>query len=162
MGRRRDARVIYDAGRQLLKVRFLLWLSVACAGGAVWGSVAVLTTEGGWPSATQIATAAFIALCGAAFLAGMWVYTRHYVCEIREAGTSELVLRFPGFVGSTERRYRRSDVRFEARRSGRAQAFSFDEGWAQPGITVDAPWIPVRVPDRRWPLIMDAQGWFRN
>lgn len=164
--RAREADVLYDAGRQLPKVRFIHWLSVLSAAGSLWGAAAIIRQTGNAgvppPALERWALALFVALAGAAFLAGMHLYSRHYLAEVRRAGPADLLMRFPRLLGTAERRYPRAAVRFGAERAGRARAVSVGDDVMSPGISVRAPWIPVYVPDRRWPLIMDAQGWFRR
>lgn len=159
----RDAEVVYDAGRQLPKVRGLMWLALASGAGgllAAW-NIAV-PASGGQPTAGSVLGGVLVGALSIGFPAGMQLYARHYVAEWRHVpGTSEVVLTFPGLIGSRTRRYQSSDLHVHRRHAGRATSMSSDADFS-PGITVDAPWYSLRVPDRRWPLILDAQGWFRD
>ncbi len=162
--------VLYDAGRQAWKVRALTWFAVCVAAGAVWWGVdlarhyGLAPADGGVlaPLATRIAVGCGVASIGVVFFAGMWVYARQYITQVRQVlGTDGLVIRtLGGFTGEREQCYASREVRFGRRHEDGAGMFSGDAPPAH-GTDVHAPWQAVRVPDRRLPLVLDAQGWFR-
>lgn len=152
---------IYRAGSQLLKVRAIMLMSLACAVAACWygwvifESYGLRPADGGVlaPLGTRIAFGGCLALLGLAFAAGMWLYARLYATRIgydEAAGT--LRIRTAGFLMGAETVHPQSDVIESDWVAGR-----FDDPG---GVLVDAPWIKLRLRDRRWPLIVDAQGRF--
>lgn len=149
---------IYDAGSQAVKVRALLWFSLACAAGTVWAGVGLARTFGLAPEAggvlaplpVRLAWGIGVASVGLAFLAGMLVYARCYAARVavdEEGGT--LHVSRVGFLGASTLVVPAERVRGSEFHPGRA-----DYG----GVSVSAAWDTVRVEGRRLPLILDAQG----
>lgn len=166
----RHADVVFDAGHQLRKVRFVMWLAVACAGAGTWWGWSLGQTYGLAPGdggvlaalPTRVAVGATVAGLGLLFASGMWLYGRQYIAEIRQGPASdELTVRTTQLVGTTARTYPASQVRLGRRHEGRASVHSLDNPFIE-GIRVHAPWRAVHVPGTRLPLILDGQGWFKG
>jgi hypothetical protein len=149
---------VYTAGRQLLKVRLLMWASVVALavcwwqGYALFESYGTRAADGGQlaPLAVRAAWGAGVAVLGVAFFLGMWLYGRHYVAAIRmDAAGGVVEIDTLGFVGARTMRISASAVHV-----GR-----FHEGYLQtPKVTVHAPWATLRVDGIGRTLIVDAQG----
>jgi hypothetical protein len=160
-----DPAVIFDAGRQALKVRFLMWLSLVCAAGAVYWGQDLLRTFGTRPAdggvlaplAVRIAWGGSVAALGLGFAFGMWLYGRYAIREILLI-PAERRLRIATyrFVGRRVETFEFSDVTGATARRDRFQAT--DVFGAPKGISVDAPWLAIRLRGRRWPLVLDLQG----
>ncbi len=152
---------VYRAGTQLLKVRAIMLFALACALGAIWWGWDLFQPHGLRPAdggalaplGTRLALGLGLAALGIAFAAAMWAYGRLYVSRLRyERGSDRLLVRTLGFVGGRETPYPASDVVSSTYVAGR-----YDNPG---GVSVDAPWMSLRMAGRRWPLIVDAQGVF--
>jgi len=152
---------IYRAGSQLIKVRAIMLLSLASAVAACWygwvifQSYGLRPADGGVlaPLGTRLAFGGGIALLGLAFAAGMALYGRLYATRIDyDEAAGALHIRTAGFVTGAESVHPVSDVLESDWMAGR-----FDN---PAGVSVDAPWIKLRLSGRSWPLIVDAQGRF--
>jgi hypothetical protein len=164
----RDADVLFDAGRQLPKVRFIMWLSAFCAVGATWWGVSLSQTlglapaDGGvlQPLGVRLAVGGGLAALGLLFFAGMLFYGRQYVAEVRQGSQpGELIIRTVRLVGTRAMTVPADGVGMGRRHEGRAATVSPDAPFGG-GITVHAPWRALRLPGRAFPLILDDQGWF--
>ena len=153
-------REIYRAGSQLLKVRAIMIASLACALGACWWGWDLFQTYGLRPAdggrlaslAVRLGLGLGVAALGIAFAAGMWAYGRHFVSALAyDEAAGALHVRTVGFAGSHETLLSASDVLGSAYLAGKS---SYGR------VSVDAPWMKVRVRGRRWPLIVDAKGEF--
>jgi hypothetical protein len=151
---------VYRAGSQLLKVRAIMMASLACALGACWWGWDLFQTYGLRPAdggvlaplPVRLALGLGLASLGIAFAAGMWAYGRNYVSALGyDEASGVLHVRTVGFAGSDETRYAASDVLGSDYHAGRS---SYGR------VSVDAPWMKVRIKGRRWPLIVDARGEF--
>lgn len=147
---------LFDAGQQRLSVLGLTVFSAACALGSTWAAWGIwhhmgLTPANGnqlspWPE--RLALAGFVAGFGWSFLGGMLVYLRCHVSRLVlvDADTIELQVLWPsrplqvGAHGGTQTQAH--EGRFEHRMA----------------ISVSAPWTSLRLPGRRLPFIIDAQG----
>jgi hypothetical protein len=152
---------IFRAGRQLVKVRIVMFASLVAAAAACWYGWDLFQTYGLRPADggvlaplwARLAWGLTVASLGLAFAAGMWVYGRDYAARIRldqEAG--DLLVYTVSFIGTIRSRHAAGDVRGSGRREGKLVT--------PHGISVDAPWLAVRIAGRRRPLIVDAQGHF--
>jgi hypothetical protein len=161
-----DSRVIFRAGPQEVKVRFLMLFSLACAGGAIYWGVdlerhyGLAAADGGAlaPLWQRLAWGGTVAALGVAFMAGMWVYGRYYVAEIsRLPAGGRLLLRTVTFFGSERHEIDAKDLTLGAHHAGRFTSVDPDN----PLLVkqrVNAPWRGIRLAGRRWPLILDLQG----
>ena len=159
--------VLFEAGRQAIKVRFIMLLSLACAAGALYWGVDILQTYGVAPADGGVlapvwqraALGLFVGGLGVAFAFGMWVYGRHYVVNIQliPGGTPRVRLRTMTFFGSEGHELDAADVRIGERHAGQLSVPDL----SNPGLDtfrVDAPWGAIHVRGRSWPLIIDLQG----
>jgi len=154
---------LYRAGSQLIKVRGLMLFSLLCALASAWWGWDLFRTYGSLPAdggvlaplPTRLAIGLGVASIGIAFAFGMWAYGRLYVSALGLDGAgSALRVRTVGFFGGREAALPLTDVLGSNYRAGEFT----DPG----GVSVNAPSISVRVKDRRWPLIIDAQGDFTD
>jgi hypothetical protein len=155
-------RPLFRAGRQLVKVRFMMLFSIAFAIGLLyWGHDMLLTygtaqADGGVlkPLGERLAWAAFLWLFGLAFAIGMLAYGRCYVAEILlDEPNGRLVIRTLNFLWARD----------ESLPFGTRTVSSYNHGhFYAGGVRVKAPWTTVRVPGRRLPFVLDQQGDFAD
>lgn len=153
---------IFSAGGQLVKVRAIMWLSLAAAAVALWagwgifGSYGLRPADGGMlaPLGTRLALGGGVAALGLVFAGGMWLYGGLYVAAIvYDEPNRRLHLRTLSFLGHRDRSFAAGEVD--------GSSFHNGEFWAG-GVSVNAPWLTVRMRGRRLPFIVDAQGEFFN
>ncbi len=151
---------LFRAGWQLKKVRAIMWFSLLCAAGAVWGGYYLATTYGLNPAdggelaalPVRLAWGIGVALLGLAFAAGMYLYGCCYVAQIDFDEQAKLLrVRTVGFLGYAEQTINPADILRSRYHHGKFQT---------PEMTVNAPWTSLKIRGRRWPLILDAQGEF--
>ena len=151
---------IYLAGGQAWKVRLVQCITVALSPVALWAgweitrSYGLHPTEGGElaPLPLRLVLGGFVAMLGAGFLLGIWVYGRCYVLEAAVDETRGVLgITLAGlFLRS------RMEVPLDA-----VESSAFHEGRMNTGShSVNAPWTSVRLRGRPLPLIIDAQGEF--
>jgi hypothetical protein len=149
---------IYRAGRQLRKVRAMVWFLALVAAGAIYYGADIGRTygireaDGGTlkPLGVRLAFGGFVGLLGIAAAAGMLVYARHYIARVAfDEASGRFEIRTVGLLGS--RRHM-----CELRPGGRAEYR--DPSVPFSAVSVDAPWWSVEVVGGQWPLILDAQG----
>lgn len=155
--------VVFDAGRQLLKVRFIMILSLVAASGATYAGIQIARTYGLSPAdggvlkplTLRLAFGTFVALLGIGFAVGMWVYGRCYVARLTlEPETRTLLIETVTFWGRSTSAVSLTEVQFGERHAGRFQAAEF----GVVGASVNAPWRELHVRGRSLPLIVDEQG----
>ncbi len=157
--------LLYRAGRQLLKVRVLLLMALACGVLAVGAGVHLARTyglnpgDGGVlaPLPVRLAWGVGVASLGLAFAVGMQVYARCYVARLEvDEGQEELHVYTVGRLGALQQeRYPLEALRLRPARSRRHPGRTPPLWW---GPVVHAPWRSLRLPGRRLPLILDEQG----
>ena len=149
--------VIYNAGPQLLKVRFIILLSLLCALGAVWWGIDLAQTyglnpgDGGVlaPATERYAWGAGIMLLGLSFVVGMWLYSRQYVARLEYDIQSRVyTVRHVWFLGTRTTVFRQDEIVWSR----------FHEGRLSADVQVNAPWWTIQIAGRQKPLILDAQG----
>jgi len=155
-------KLIYRAGRQLLKVRAIMLLALVSAVVSTWYGWDLAQTYGIRPAdggrlaslPVRLAWGISVASLGIAFAVGMWAYGKLYAGSIRyDEAAGALHVRTVEFIlGGRDLVYPLAAIEGSSWREGR-----FDN---PAGVSVDAPWIALRVKGRRWPLIVDAQGEF--
>ena len=155
---------IYRATGQVWKIRMMMWLSLIVAiWFCLWGwdlfqTYGTRPADGGVlaPFGQRLAWLLFLVAFGLAFLVGMWLYGGIYVSSLwYDEGKGTLQIRSLGFVGGLggwRETYRLSQVRSTDYHAGKFE----NPG----GVSVDAPWLSVRIEGRRMPLIVDVQGEF--
>ena len=162
---------IYRAGSQLIKVRVIMLVSLIAAGASSWYGWDLFQTyglraaDGGVlaPLSTRLALGLFVASLGILFAYGMWFYGRLYASAIRyDEAADALHFRTVGFVGGGEAVHPAATVLGADYHEGRfdnRNGLLYESGG---GVSVDAPWFSVKLEGRRWPLILDARGYFTN
>ena len=147
--------VIFESHWQALKVRIItgataLW----CAGWLYWAydmsqTFGLSPGDGGVlrPAGERWALAAFLALIGIAPLAGMAVYARLYVTRLCRDG-QQVVVTIIGLVRPRTFSVPLAAVAKATSHQGRTPFYS--------RITVNAPWITLRIAGR--PYILDQQA----
>jgi hypothetical protein len=148
---------LYRAGSQLTKVRAVMLLSLAGAALSIWWGIDLAQTYGLNPGdgavlrpvTQRLLAGATVAGLGVAFAIGMWVYGRCYAARIDfDAATQQLRLHTVRFLGTRRQVIDVGDI-------GEAR---WHHGQFQLHISVNAPWVSVRMAGRRLPLLIDAQG----
>ncbi|MEM7234034.1 MAG: hypothetical protein AAF517_17790 [Planctomycetota bacterium] len=158
-------RRIYHADFQLVKVRGIMYLAMAVGLGALWAAYHIYTTFGlnpadGYggelaPMAHRAPFAGFVALFGLTFWGGMFMYGRCYAAEISVSDDeSEVKIRTLGFIVDRRMTRAASELVDSDFHEGR------NKGFFARYLSVNAPWVSVRIRGKRWPLIVDVQGDF--
>jgi hypothetical protein len=151
---------VYAAGRQLPKVRLLMWASVVALVVCAWQGYELSQTyglreaDGGQLAslAVRFAWGLGVAALGLGAFIGMWMYGSRYVAAIRmdDAG-SRVEIDTLGFFGARTMRVPASTVHLGRFHEGRLKTAR---------VTVNASWTALRVDGLRRRLIVDAQGLF--
>ena len=149
---------IYFAGKQVTKVRSLMWLFVLGAAAAVyWGvdlfrNYGLNPADGGVlaPLSVRLSWALIISGAGMTLALGMIAYGRVYVSRIElDATRQNLLFHTLTLAGS-----RTQTVPLREIRSTGYREFK----WSTFDRSTDSPWYAVRVEGRKLPFLMDAQG----
>jgi hypothetical protein len=157
---------VYRAGRQLIKVRALMALSVVVLALCLWWASHLARTYGTSPGdggalaplPQRLAWGGLVALFGVAAVAGMGLYGRLYAARIEVEPDRQLVhLATPGFFGTNRHVFRPADIG-SARAHRDVNRGTLGKIVGHPTPTVDAPWMSVRIAGWRLPLIIDLQG----
>ena len=155
---------LYRARGNVWKVRAMMWLSLATAIAFTWWGWDLFQTYGTRPADggvlaplwARLAWFAVLTALGLAFLGGMWLYGGLYVTALLvDLAAATLHVRTLGFIGSLGGRswtYRLSDVVGTDYKAGKFESSA--------GVSVDAPWLSVRIKGRKSPLIVDIKGDF--
>lgn len=159
-------KTLYRAGRQLIKVRFMMLLTLMCAIGGIWWGIDLARTyglspgDGGVlrPLSVRLAVGAIVALLGISFAAGMWVFGRCYVAKIElDTDGKSLYLYTVNFLGNSRHRYELEEVEgLVSPKSSVIDAASLLGEMR--GLSVNAPWQNIRIAGKRLPLVLDEQG----
>ena len=154
--------LIYRAGFQLLKVRAVMLMGLAGAVAGCWFGWDLFQTYGIRPAdggqlaslPVRLAWGLSVAALGLAFAGGMALYGTLYVGTIRyDEASGTLHIRTVEFLITGRRRIvPLSAIKGSTRKEGRLDN--------PDGVSVDAPWLALRIKGRNWPLIVDAQGHF--
>jgi hypothetical protein len=163
-------RLVFDSARQGLKVWLLTWLMAAGAAATLYWGWDLLRTyglspgDGGVlrPLGQRIAMGAFVGSLGPIFFGGMLVFNRHYVDRIMRLGADRLRIRMMGLI--LRREY---DVSISEAQIGKVRGL-YDPNdlltlvnTMVSGFVINTPYRTIRVPFRRWPVILDLQGEMR-
>jgi len=154
---------VFRAGGQLLKVRFMMLLSLATLVGCSVAGVNLVQHfgqapgDGGVlkPREERIAMGAFVFSLGAVFAGGMWLYGKSYVASIDfDEREQKLYLNTVEFFGTKRHVIELSNVLGSDEYAGQFDLTTFDPS----SISVNAPWKSVRLGGWKWSVIIDAQG----
>ena len=146
-------RKLFHAGRQLIKVRGVMFLSLGCAVGCVWAGIDIAQSyglnpaDGGVlaPLSVRLAWGIGGALLGIIFLVGMWIYGKCYVARIEfDEQNKALHIYTVSFFGSEKHEINASKV----------LSSQYHEG------ELNLDWWTVWIKGRRLPFIVDEQGVF--
>jgi hypothetical protein len=151
--------VLYRAGRQGMKVRVVLIASLVTALITQYTALYLFQTHGTAPAdggvlapLWQRATwAGVVSALGLGFAAGMIVYGRQYVDALEVLDDKRLRLTTLSWWGG------RVPILLEPS-SLQAIAWHRGETKLPKSPHVRAPWMSVRMPGRRFPLVLDMQG----
>lgn len=163
---------VYHAGRQLVKVRTLMILSLLAMCLCLWWAVAVELkidaniNENEAPT-TRLAWACVVAVIGTGFAAGMWLYGRHYAARIDfHPETGQVHLHTVGFFCIQRHVIDRTD--FGATRPHPDPEASMRKIFLRhiadlltilgQAPTANAPWRSVQIKGWRLPLLIDEGG----
>ncbi|MEP0918984.1 hypothetical protein NC981_19305 [Leptolyngbya sp. DQ-M1] len=154
---------VFRAGNQLLKVRFIMLLSLATLVGTTYAGANLVQHYGEAPGdggrlkplPERIAIGAFVGSLGAVFAGSMWLYGKFYVASIDFDDTEQnLYLNTVEFFGTKRHEIELSNVLESEERAGQFDLTAFDPA----SISVNAPWKSVRLAGWRLPVIIDRQG----
>jgi hypothetical protein len=153
-------RVVFDAGPQRWKIWFILLVCLICGGGMIFAGGYMLLNYGMQPEdggvlkplASRMLMGGLLALPGAALIAAILLYLQLYVTRIEEDdGGDGFRVTVAGF--GSPRTLNGADV----------AGVSYHDGISHAGgMSVNAPWYRLRLRGRRFPLIVDMQGDFRD
>lgn len=155
-------RTVYEAGRQLWKLRFLMLLMPALGIACVAYGIDIMKTYGLRPADggvlkplhVRLAFGGGMGLVGLGATAGMALYSRRYVARLElDDTTGEVHLLTPGLFGVRRLVLRRDDFG-----RGRYYHGRFEAGYRR----VNAPWWTMPVRGYRIPFLLDAQGVVRD
>lgn len=155
----REPEVLYDAGRRRIRVRAVQIFALAVAVVAVWSGAHLARTygqreaDGGMlaPLPVRLAWGLGVSALGLAFAGGMGLYGRQYVARISLGTDSDtLEIETLGCFGVQRTTIPAADLVVGDYYGGRQSL--------RAARSVDAPWLTVRVPGRRLPLVVDARG----
>lgn len=159
-------KTLYRAGRQLIKVRLMMFLTLLCAIGGVWWGIDLARTyglspgDGGVlkPLSTRLVVGAIVALLGIGFAAGMWFYGRCYVAKVELDTDANLIYLYTvTFLGNSRHRYDLKEI--EGLVSPKSSVINAANLLGEVrGLSVNAPWQNIRIAGKRLPLILDEQG----
>ena len=150
-------KILLENRWQALKVRILLWGSVAGCIGALYGAWSLYETyglnpgDGGVlrPLEERVMAAAIVASLGLAFVGAMLFFASRYAVRIeREGDRVDLVTM--SLIGTKVRQYSTADFGGGNYHHGRMVSGR--------GHSVNAPWITLRVKDKRVPFMVDLQA----
>jgi len=150
--------LIYRAGGQLPKVRFVQVISVLTAAAVLWHGVessmnyGLHPTEGGVLASLAVRALIGGAFCifGVAVLVGIWAYGECYVTDLTADHDARILN--ARVAGTFRRRTLEIDV-------DTVSIPEFRHGKTDSGkLHVNAPWFRLDVAGRWLPLIIDAQG----
>jgi hypothetical protein len=154
--------LIFTAGKQLRKVRFIMWLSFFLAIWAVWAGIdlsrhyGLSPGDGGVlrPQAERLAWGIGVGFLGLAFAVGMDIYGRRYVAQIFASGAephTQLRVETLRWWGRHSLIVPASDVTGITQHHGKLNTGDHN---------VNAPWFFLYLKGRRFPYIVDLQGKF--
>ncbi|TWH62572.1 hypothetical protein [Dulcicalothrix desertica] len=158
---------VFRAGGQLIKVRFLMLLSLVAlvgtttAGVYLFKNFGLTKSDGGVlrPLPQRIALGTAISSLGIAFAGGMWLYGKLYVASIDFDERAEKVyLNTVEFFGTKQRVIKFSDILGGNEHEGKFDLTDFNPS----SISVNAPWKSVHLKGWKFPLIIDIQGEILN
>jgi hypothetical protein len=158
---------VFRAGPQLVKVRFMMLLSLAalvgttCAGVNLAQHYGQAPGDGGVlkPLPERIAMGAFVFSLGAVFAGGMGLYGKFYVASIDvDQNNQKLYLNTVEFLGTKQHKIELSNILRRDEHAGQLDLSAFDPA----SISVNAPWRSVRFGGWKLPVIVDAQGEILN
>jgi len=150
-------KLLYENKKQARKLKFVLWFSLFVALLAVYSSWMLFNSyglsaaDGGVlkPFGTRLLLAGFIASLGLAFAGGMMLFATLYLLKVEQDGDTVLVQTMPAFgVGINRRQFKRADIESADYRSGKFVA----------DLSVNAPWVKLKLKRQRLPLILDMQA----
>lgn len=140
-----EPRLIYRNTR-FLRIRFLQLVFWAPALFFLWLAWATRIDD---PTNNHVASLVLAPIC-ALFGLGIEIYLRLYVSEIRQAGDRVRIQTLTTF-GRTHRDYAAADIRLIGEKRSNPMLWA-----ATTGFWLDNSWSGIRVPDRRWPLVLDT------
>src|SRR5262249_46526684 len=162
---------VFRAGKQLLKVRAIMFMSIVCLVLALWYGVELARTSGTKddyaPLSHRLGLAALVASLGITFAGGMWLYGRLYAASIEyDPDRQQIQLDTVGFFTNKRQVIDLTDV-------GKVRSHPNPTRGIVGNILEDlrimvtifgqaqlpnAPWKSVRILGWRLPLIIDEQG----
>ena len=154
---------VFRAGAQLVKVRFIMLLSLAaligstCAGVNLVQHFGQAPGDGGVlkPLPERIAMGAFVFSLGAIFAGSMWLYGKFYVASIDfDDREQKLYLNTVEFFGTKRHAISLENILDSNEHAGQLDLTDEDPS----SISVNAPWKSVRLGGWRLPVIIDTQG----
>lgn len=154
---------VFRASSQLVKVRFMMLVSLAALIGSTWAGVNLAQHYGQAPGdggvlkplPERITIGAFVFSLGAVFAGGMWLYGKFYAASIDvDSDEQKLYLNTVEFFGTKPHEIELSNILSSEEMAGQLDLTAFDSS----SISVNAPWKSVRLKGWSFPVIIDAQG----
>ena len=154
---------VFRASSQLVKVRFMMLLSLAVLVGTTWAGADLAQHYGQAPGdggvlkplPERIALGAFVCSLGAVFAGSMWLYGKFYVASIDfDSYKQKVYLDTVEFFGTKPHEIELSSILDRDDFAGQLDLTTFDPS----SLSVNAPWRSVRLRGWMLPVIIDAQG----
>ncbi len=149
----RDPILVYHAGSQVSRFRFLLYFSLACFGAAIIGFywIAFVVEDSDLPNQERWLLALIVPTVGAAFFGGMLIYSHRYVVWLwTDDKLREVKIETMALFGEREQHFRIEDF----------ASVDYDSGEM---ITryhrIRTPYFKLRVSGQRLPYVIDLQGY---
>jgi hypothetical protein len=147
-----DPMPLFYAGRQSVKFRFLLYISLVCFGVAV-GGFCWIAFYGADPSldGQERWILAFVVLgVGTAFFGGMLVYSRLYVVWLSaDTALQTVTIETMDLIGTRERRFGVGDFESISHDPGEMRTYYHH---------LKTPYFKLRVRGQGLPFVIDLQG----
>lgn len=154
---------VFRAGSQLVKVRFMMLLSLAALVGSMYAGANLVQHYGQAPGdggvlkplPERIAIGTFVLGFGAVFTGSMWLYGQFYVARLDfDDSEQKIYLSTVEFFGTKRHAIELSNILKSDDHAGQFDLTTFDPD----SISVNAPWKSVQLGGWRLPVIIDAQG----
>lgn len=148
--------LLFHAGRQSAKLRLFLYFSLVCLGVAVVGSCWIALADAD-PSLGEQERwiLAFVVLgVGAAFFAGMLIYSRLYIVSLWvDRNLQDIKVETIGLIGARERRLGIGDI----------ESISHDPGEMRTYYhRIKTPYFKLRMIGQGLPYVIDLQGMIQD
>ena len=146
--------LLFSAGRQAIKFRYLLYFSFVCLLGSAVGSysIAFIGDDDAAPNDERWLLAIIVLLCGILFFGGMTLYATRYVVALWwDVQPQTVTIETMRLHGTTRRQHRVADFSGVDFSAGKYRTYYH---------RIETPYLKLRVRGRHLPYVVDLQGSF--